>query len=163
MGININLHTVTILLILIISIAEKGYSQQLSKQDTVLYLIFDATEHHWKSDTRVYDPVAKKENWEWHYAYLTDDAHMYDGYPLRFVSNSKKQNDTVCLSELNQRYNVVTYNQLYQFISQNYKVGYVGYEGAAYFKNLKQIYMVEIDEKQQLAVITPVKIDIVIE
>lgn len=151
-----------VLIILIAGSTGKVYSQRLSKQDTVLYLIFDSEKHH-KYDHKAVDPVTIKEKWEWEYSYLTREAHLYDGYPLRFISFRKEQSDTIRLTELNQRYNTVSFNQLYQFISQNYRRGYVGYQAAEYFKNLKEIHLVEIDRKQQLAVITPVRLDVTIE
>lgn len=149
------------LLVLLLSViaTQRIQAQQLTKQDTILYLMFSG-EKTYKSDVKVVDPITLEEHWESQYNF--PDSHLYDRYPLQFVSKQKCLSNKIYLKDLN-KYPVVTIEQLRKFISHNYNTAFNRSQSSSYFNNLENIYIVEIDERQRLATITEVKLDITIE
>lgn len=146
-------------LILLLSFC-KVQGPQLSKSDTVLYILFDPLKYK-RSDFKAVIRETLEERWENRYVFWR--VRLYDGYPLEFLSIDKREARTVTYKELKEL-PVVTVEKLHQFISENYKGSEKhGYYGSSYFDNLKHIYLVEKDEKAKTATITEVRLDITIE
>lgn len=152
-------------LLLLALISCKVMGQDLSKQDTALYVLFDTVENR-KYDIKTITPGTLEERWEFHYLFANSDfkkSKLYDGYPLVFLSKDKSHVKRVTYQEL-EKLPVVTIKQLHKFISENYKGNEkIGYYGGDYFNNLKHIYLVEQDDETKTATITEVSLDITIE
>ncbi|MBS1555949.1 MAG: hypothetical protein JSU09_13575 [Bacteroidetes bacterium] len=145
-------------LVLLIS----GYGCQISnsqptKGDTVLYLHFDSSKFYKNSNSIGIDPVTLKDNPENRYAL---DYHLYNGYPLEFVSVHKE--NALKITDI-KKYNVVTPEELKSFISMNYPKDFLGYGGRPYFDHLKDIYMVERSNDKKSYYFTKVRLDITME
>lgn len=134
--------------------------QTPAKGDTVLYLLFEEKGNYKNVNSRAVDPLTHE--WIPVVSYSIHDAHFYDGHPLAFISQRKDLIDTLSVEFL-KKYPLVTFDQLKSFIEQNYKKGFVGYQGRNYFDRLKHIYLVEKDRKEGIATITEVRLDVTIE
>lgn len=134
---------------------------QLSRDDTVLYLFFDAAQFKKNSNIIGIDPISSKDNPESSYVFLTG-YNLYYGYPLEFISMHKENAHKIANIK---KYNVVTPEELKSFISKNYpKDDFLeGYEGQSYFDNLKEIYIVEKADDKKSYYFTKVRLDITME
>lgn len=128
------------------------------KGDTVLYLLFDTVKHYKNSNTIGIDFNARKENPESRYS-LRGSYHLYDGYPLDFVSVRKENSQVKKIK----REKIVTPEELRHFIIANYRKMGVGYNGSPYFDSLKKIYIVEPIDRKKKYRFTEVRLDIEIE
>ena len=137
----------------------EAFYKPLSPENDSLYLLFEEDKFY-KSDSA---REINHETMEWYpinrYAITESGYQLYDGYPLRFISEHTALIDTTAIDNT-ENLPIVTPEQLRTFIGDYYGEWNGRYYGANYFRCLKHIYLVEKDSTNQTATITEVFLNI---